>query len=79
MASRYHEVYEGWKQNPEKFWSEAAEAIDWITPPATALDDSAPPLYRWYPGATLNTSVNALDRHVAAGRGDQPALIWDSA
>ncbi|MEZ5210000.1 acetate--CoA ligase [Gordonia sp. (in: high G+C Gram-positive bacteria)] len=64
---------------PEEFWLDAAKAIDWITPPATALDDSAPPLYRWYPGATLNTSVNALDRHVAAGRGDQPALIWDSA
>ncbi len=42
------------------------------------LDASSPPFYRWFPGARLNTAHNALDRHVAAGRGDRPALIWDS-
>ncbi|AVM01402.1 propionyl-CoA synthetase [Gordonia iterans] len=65
--------------DPEGFWLDAAQAIDWIRPPDRALDDANPPIYRWFPGATLNTSYNALDRHVAAGRGDQPALIWDSA
>ena len=42
------------------------------------LDDSTPPFYRWFPDGELNTCANALDRHVAAGRGDQPALIYDS-
>ena len=37
-----------------------------------------PPFYRWFPGASLNTCFNALDRHVAAGRGDQAALLYDS-
>ncbi|MFC7448155.1 propionyl-CoA synthetase [Rhodococcus daqingensis] len=65
--------------DPEAFWLRAAEAIDWDTAPATALDDADAPMYRWFPGATLNTCFNALDRHVAAGRGDQAALIYDSA
>ncbi|WOC13196.1 propionyl-CoA synthetase [Gordonia sp. MP11Mi] len=65
--------------NPEGFWLDAARDVDWISPPTTALDDSAAPIYRWFPDASLNTSVNALDRHVAAGRGEQDALIWDSA
>ena len=42
------------------------------------LDDTNPPFYRWFPDAELNTCANALDRHVADGRGDQPALIYDS-
>ncbi|MCF8609968.1 acetate--CoA ligase [Gordonia sp. HY285] len=65
--------------DPEGFWLDAARDVDWISPPTAALDDTAAPIYRWFPGASLNTSVNALDRHVAAGRGDQDALIWDSA
>ncbi len=65
--------------DPAGFWGEAAALVDWVTPPETVLDDSAAPLYRWYPGGQLNTCANALDRHVAAGRGDRTALIHDSA
>ncbi|WP_143965657.1 propionyl-CoA synthetase [Gordonia zhaorongruii] len=65
--------------DPEGFWLDAAQGVDWMTPPTQALDAENPPIYRWYPDATLNTSANALDRHVAAGRGEQAALIWDSA
>ena len=64
--------------DPTAFWGEAAKAIDWITPPTTVLDDSAAPLYRWFPDGTLNTCYNAVDRHVEAGRGDQPAIRYDS-
>ena len=39
---------------------------------------SHPPFYRWFPDGELNTCANALDRHVADGRGDVPALIYDS-
>jgi propionyl-CoA synthetase len=42
------------------------------------LDDSTAPFYRWFAGGRLNTCHNALDRHVEDGRGDQPALIYDS-
>jgi propionyl-CoA synthetase len=42
------------------------------------LDDARPPFYRWFAGGQLNTCANAVDRHVAAGRGEQPAIIHDS-
>lgn len=75
----YAEAFRESTAHPERFWLSAAEAIDWVTAPTTALDDSAAPMYRWFPDATLNTCFNALDRHVAAGRGEQAALIHDSA
>ncbi len=64
--------------DPEGFWGEAARAVTWIRKPRRVLDDDHPPLYRWFPDATLNTCYNALDRHVIAGRADQPALVYDS-
>ena len=76
--SAYREIYERWRVNPERFWLEAAEAIDWIRPPVKALEDSNAPLYRWFADATCNTCWNAVDRHVAAGRGGDTALIYDS-
>ena len=75
----YKEVYEGWKADPEGFWMQAAEAVDWIKKPSRALDDSAAPFYRWFADGVCNTCWNAVDRHVAAGRGEQAALIHDSA
>lgn len=76
--SRYDEVYGNWQRDPEGFWAEAAEAIDWTKRWDRVLDDSAAPSYRWFVGAETNTCVNAVDRHVAAGRGKQPAIIYDS-
>ncbi|MFG1625730.1 propionyl-CoA synthetase [Kribbella sp. NPDC049227] len=74
----YDESYRRSLADPEGFWLEAAEAISWTRPPTRALDDSGAPLYRWYPDAELNTSYNALDRHIEAGNGDRVALIYDS-
>ena len=74
----YEAAYSRSISDPDGFWGEAAGAIDWITPPTTVLDDTNPPFYRWFPGATLNTCFNALDRHVLGGRGDQVALYYDS-
>lgn len=71
----YRAVYEGWKADPLGFWAKAAEAIDWVEPPKTVLDDSRAPLYEWFPDAQVNTCWNAVDRHVAAGRGDTTAII----
>src|SRR5947207_2135578 len=74
----YAETYRRSLGQPEAFWAEAAEAIDWEKRWDRVLDDSRPPFYRWFTGARLNTCWNALDRHVTAGRGDRIALIWDS-
>jgi propionyl-CoA synthetase len=78
MASRYQEVYQSWRKDPQAFWAEAAKDVDWIKPPTTAFDPSAGVYGRWFPDGTLNTCYNAIDRHVKNGRAQQPALIYDS-
>lgn len=75
----YQQTYTRSVEDPHGFWLDAATDIDWINPPTTALDSSQAPLYRWFPDGTLNTCFNAVDRHVLAGRGEQPAIIFDSA
>jgi propionyl-CoA synthetase len=74
----YRDAYTQSLTDPDGFWLGAASLVDWDRPPTRALDDSTAPLYRWFPDGRLNTCHNALDRHVADGRGDQPALIYDS-
>lgn len=74
----YHDVYGGWKSDPEAFWAEAAREIDWVTPPKATFDTDAGVYGRWFAGATCNTCWNAVDRHVEAGRADQAAVIYDS-
>ena len=76
--SRYSSLYKRSSEDPSGFWMEQAQKLDWSTPPNIALDDSNPPFYRWFPDGELNTCYNAVDRHVAAGRGDQKAVIYDS-
>lgn len=71
--SAYDEAYRRSVERPEEFWGEAALGIQWDVSPATVYDGS-----RWYPDGRLNTCHNAVDRHVAAGRGEQAALIYDS-
>ena len=78
MSSRYHEVYDGWTRDPERFWAEAAGAIDWFKSWDKVFDASSGVYGRWFTGAECNTCYNALDRHVASGRADQVALIHDS-
>src|SRR6516164_7157876 len=65
-------------RNPAGFWGEAAESICWYRKWQKVLDDSRRPFSRWFVGGEVNTCYNALDRHVEEGRGDQPALIYDS-
>ena len=74
----YRELFTASISDPETFWAHAAEAVSWLWPPQRVFDDSHPPFYRWFPDATLNTCANALDRHVADGRAEQAALIYDS-
>ncbi len=74
----YADVYKSWLDDPEGFWLEAAEAIDWFEKPRTALDAGKAPFYAWFPDGVANTCWNAVDRHVAAGKGDRVAIIHDS-
>ena len=74
----YKDVYDSWKNDPEAFWMQAAEAIDWDRKPSRALNGDNAPLYTWFDDSMVNTCWNAIDRHVEAGRGAQVAIIHDS-
>ena len=74
----YSDIYATWQADPESFWMEAAEAIDWDRKPTKALTDDKAPLYEWFADGMVNTCWNAVDRHVAAGNGARTAIIYDS-
>ena len=78
MANKYEEAHSRSLSDPNGFWGELAQDIDWVKPWDKVLDDSNPPFYRWFAGAECNTCYNAVDRHVENGRGDQAAIIYDS-
>ena len=78
-AVSYNDEYQRSISDPDGFWLQAAEAVDWVVPPKQAHNKEQSPRGRWFADGELNTCYNALDRHVEAGRGGQPALIHDSA
>jgi acetyl-CoA synthetase len=74
----YRRIYDESVKDPEKFWAKVAERITWRKRWTKVLDwDFKEPRIRWFDGATLNVSENCLDRHVAAGRGDRIAVLWE--
>ena len=76
--SRYHEVYAHAQHGPEGFWGEAAQEIDWIEPAKRVFDPDSGVYGRWFVGGVCNTCWNAVDRHAMQGRGEQPAIIYNS-
>ncbi|MGA7611098.1 MAG: AMP-binding protein, partial [Xanthobacteraceae bacterium] len=78
IKSRYHEVYARAQRDPAGFWAEAARDIDWFEPAKTVFDPVAGVYGRWFVGGVCNTCFNAVDRHVARGRANQTAVIYDS-
>lgn len=74
----YETLYRRSLENPAAFWEEQARAVDWYTFPTEILSTDEHGFYRWYKGGKLNTCHLALDYHVANGRAEQDALIYDS-
>ncbi len=74
----YKEWYDKSINQPEQFWSEQANAIEWYEKPQNILstDDKGYPL--WYPDGALNVCYLALDKHIQDGHGDNIAIIYDS-
>lgn len=64
VRHEYRPAYQTSLVDPAEFWTAAATAIDWDVPPTQIVDTNARPAARWFPDARLNTSFNALDRHV---------------
>ena len=78
-AVSYETAYGSWKHDPQAWWAKAAEGITWTKRWDRVFDPALGAYGQWFAGGMLNTCYNCLDRHVEAGRGDQSALIWDSA
>ncbi|MGB1108771.1 MAG: propionyl-CoA synthetase [Gammaproteobacteria bacterium] len=76
--TRYNDIYQRSLDDPDGFWGEAAEGIDWDKKWDSVVADTGGPVPRWFVGGKMNTCYNALDRHADGGRGDQLALIYDS-
>jgi propionyl-CoA synthetase len=77
-AGAYAREYARALADPIGFWRDQADALPWLTPPATVLDQDASGAWRWFRGGQTNSCWLALDRHVDAGHGDRIALIYDS-
>jgi len=78
MTNAYESAFERSINDPEGFWAEPAQNCHWYKKWDRVLDDSNKPFYRWFAGGQVNTCYNALDYHIENGRGNQPALIYDS-
>lgn len=78
-AARYAEMYRRSIEQPEVFWAEMAERLDWIRPftevkqTSFAQGDFG---IRWFGDGTLNLAANCLDRHLAE-HGDRVAILWE--
>jgi len=76
-GEKLHKERENSLKNPQAYWAEKAEAIDWFKKWDKILDDSNKPFYKWFAGGILNISHNALDRHITTHRKNKLAYIWE--
>jgi acetyl-CoA synthetase len=76
QANATSELYEQAERDFEAFWAGWARELEWMTPFTTTLEWNEP-FARWFADGELNASVNCLDRHVRAGRGDRVAYFFE--
>ncbi|WP_406662995.1 propionyl-CoA synthetase [Gallaecimonas sp. GXIMD1310] len=75
----YQSQYRRSIEHPEAFWAEQASQLPWYTLPQHILSKDDNGVDRWFAGASMNTAYMALDWQIEQGRGEQTALIYDSA
>ena len=73
----YNKLYQASLQDPETFWAQQSEALDWIQPWEQVLDTSEKPFYKWFVGGQINVSANCVDRHIAGADRNKAALIFE--
>jgi len=74
----YKKIYDKSVKDPDEFWAEQAERLDWIKKWGTVSNNNfTEAKIKWFEGGKLNVSYNCLDRHIEAGFGNQTALIWE--
>jgi acetyl-CoA synthetase len=80
-AAKYKELYERSISDPDGFWLEQAETLDWFKKPTVARkytwDTQGRTIkHTWFEDGQLNITVNCLDRHLKTERRNKPALVW---
>ncbi len=70
------DIYQRAAKDPEAYWAQAAESLEWMRKWDRVLDWN-PPIAQWFVGGKLNVSVNCLDRHVRGWRRNKAAFIWE--
>jgi acetyl-CoA synthetase len=74
----YKEIYQRSIDDPETFWAEMAEQLDWFKKWDRVLDENFQEgEHKWFIGGKLNVSYNCLDRHLTTWRKNKAALIWE--
>lgn len=74
--AEYEALWNRAKNDPEGFWAEQAATLHWMKKWSKVLEWNEP-FAKWFVGGKINVSDNCLDRHLAAGRGNKAALIWE--
>lgn len=64
-------------REPESFWAQAAEGLEWFAPWKTVFRWEGP-RFSWFEGGITNLAANALDRHVRRGQGGRAALVFST-
>ncbi len=77
MSIKYQQFHQRSIEDPEGFWGEQAQLVDWHKPFTKVLDYSRPPFAKWFVGGETNLCYNAIDRHLAK-RAEQNALVFVS-
>ena len=76
-VKEYDALYRRSLEDPQGFWAERAEELEWYQKWEKVLDDSNPPFFKWFVGAKTNIVHNALDRHMHTYRKNKLAMIWE--
>jgi acetyl-CoA synthetase len=74
--AEYERIYAEAAQDIEGFWAKIAKELHWFEPWTKVLEWDAP-WAKWFVGGKINLSYNCLDRHVASGRKDKTAILWE--
>jgi acetyl-CoA synthetase len=73
----YDDLYKYSIEDPEGFWAEQAQQLEWYKKWEKVLDQDDKPFYKWFVGGKINIVHNAIDRHLRTWRRNKLALIWE--
>jgi acetyl-CoA synthetase len=74
----YKQIYQRSIDDPEGFWGELAEQLDWYKKwDKVLVEDFKEAKHEWFVGSKLNACYNCLDRHLKTWRKNKAALIWE--